>query len=183
MDNNNQEFKGSRELLRAIAEQLKLPLMQIARQAELSQLLPGVAETTSSLSTIAHGAQTALTIVDAYLLGLQLTANQAELGLEPVSLSSVLNDTAHQLSNVANDYWVSLELDIAGKYGPVMAHPVALQAALASLGYGLIASQTNSGGKRAVIKLATWRSTKGLVVGLYGEQLVSLNAQALQRAR
>ncbi len=181
MTNRNSNAGMPSELLRAVAEQLKLPLMQIARQAELGQRLVGIEA--GRLDTIQHGAETALIMVDAYLLGLQLNADQAELDLQPVSLGSVLNDAAHQLSDVANDYRVSLELDIAGKYAPVMAHSAGLRAALASLGYGLIAAQIVTGTKRPVIKLAAWRSTKGLVAGLYGDQLDSLNNKALQRAR
>lgn len=182
MDVVSQDNGELRELLRAVAEQLKLPLLHIARQAELSRMNgPRVAE----LQTIGRSADMALGMVDAYLLGLQLAAEQTELALEPVSLSSVLNDTAHALSTTAQAYRVDVELGIAGKYEPVMANGPALKAALSSLGYSLIVAQTEPNKKqRPVMQLAAWRATGGgLVAGIYGDSLPVVSAEALARAR
>ena len=97
-------------LLRSIAEQLKVPLTAISRQVELDAL---VRRESSDLHSISVHAATALHLVDSYLLGLQLHASQTELTLEPVSVSSLLTEAAHDLHGLAKQYDTDLELHIA----------------------------------------------------------------------
>jgi K+-sensing histidine kinase KdpD len=151
-------------LLRSVAEQLKMPLATIARHAELGQLTgqPQLAD----LGAIRTHASAALTLVDSYLLGLQLLREQTMLTLEPVSISSLLVETAHELESFAKQYDTKLELRIGGKYEPVMAHPHGLKSALLALGYALLQGYpTPEGGS---MSLAVHRTPHGLVTGLYG---------------
>jgi hypothetical protein len=157
------------QLLRSVAEQLKTPLTIIARQVELAELgssrpLDGAA--------IATQATTALTLVESYLLGLQLLQAQTELALEPVSVASMLVDVAHELSGFARQYGTGLELRIAGKYEPVMANPRGLKSALLSVGYALLEGYPLP---NQTLTLAVHRTPHGIVTGLYGdyEQLSS----------
>jgi len=150
-------------LLRSVAEQLKLPLTTIARQAELSQLV-GDASVVDARSIHTH-AQAALTLVDSYLLGLQLANGAQALELEPVSVSSMLVDVAHELDAFAEQHGVRLSLHIAGKYEPVMAHRQGLRAALLSLGFALLENYPL--GQNA-LTLAVHRTPHGIVTGLYG---------------
>jgi hypothetical protein len=168
---------GATELLLSVAEQLKMPLTNIARLAELAKM-----DTTSplDLNSLSVHAQVALTLVDSYLLGLQLAQEQGSLALEPVSVSSILNDTAHQLQAYAKQHNVMLEVRIAGRYGPVMAHFKGLQAALLSLGYTLVESQAAQPGRRELV-LAAHRTPHGIVAGLYGEH-EALSAPQWRRA-
>jgi hypothetical protein len=77
-------------LLLSVAEHLKVPLTTIARQAELGQLTGQVNLTDAA--AIRAQAMAALTLVDSYLLGLELLSRQASLELEPVSVASTLTD-------------------------------------------------------------------------------------------
>jgi hypothetical protein len=154
------------ELLLAVAEQLKLPLTAIARQAELGQMGGGLGA--ADLSMLRTNATVALALVDSYLLGLRLSHEQGSLALEPVSLSSTLTDTAHELYTYARQYDVHLEVRLAGKYEPVMAHHGGLKAALLSLGYALIEAQGAQAKGRRLI-LAAHRNAHGIAAGLYGE--------------
>src|ERR1700690_3413916 len=120
----------SQQLLLGVAEELKLPLLQIARQAEQLQLAGGQ----SDLKTIQATADTALRLLDNYVLGVRLALEPQQLDIEAISVSSVLYDAGQQLDALAKAYGVALELNIAGKFGPVMAHRQGLQAALVSLG-------------------------------------------------
>jgi K+-sensing histidine kinase KdpD len=159
------QFEGrDTPLLRSIAEQLKTPLTIIARQTELEELRNGSSST--SLQTVRTQANSALTLVESYLLGLQLLENQNELALEPVSVSSLLVDVAHELQDLARTYGTELELHIAGKYQPVMAHPRGLRAALLSLGYTLLESYPL---EQRRLSLAVHRTPHGIVTGLYGD--------------
>lgn len=154
-------------LLKSVAEQLKVPLTAIARHAELTAL-KGTLELADA-QAIHTQATAALTLVDSYLFGLSLIQGQQALALEPVSISSLLVDIAHDLHQVANQYGVDLELAIDGKYEPVIAHSRGLRAALVSLGYGLIEAQAAQELKRHVLTLGVHRTPHGIVTGIYGK--------------
>ena len=162
-DSSAIQSEEATQLLRSVAEQLKMPLATIARQAELGQLTgrPDVVD----LNAIRAHAAAALTLVDSYLLGLQLMREQSALQLEPVSVSSMLVETAHELEGFAKQYGATLDLRIAGRYEPVMAHPAGLKAALLALGFALLEGYPMQG-KR--LTLAVHRTPHGIVTGLYG---------------
>ena len=103
-----------KELFLAMAEELKLPLQYIARQAELRTMqLQAVQKdaisstmhssgTQACLKDILTSADMSLQLLDSYLLSLRLSLDPAiKLELEPVSVSAVLYDTASQLQDVA----------------------------------------------------------------------------------
>jgi hypothetical protein len=87
--------------------------------------------------------------------------------MESVSVSSVLYDAGQQLDSLAKSYGVNLELHIAGKFGPVVAHRAGLQAALVSLGASLIEALPALELPQTTVQLATHRSRYGVVAGLY----------------
>jgi len=153
------------DLLKAVAEQLKVPLTIIARQAELSQLVDNAHH--GDWAAMHAQASTALTLVDSYLLGLELAREQAALELEPVSIPSVLTMVAHDLYHLARQNGVELEVQVEGKYGPVMAHKAGLRAALVSLGYGMIEANSERNVYRR-LTLAAHRTPHGIVAGIYG---------------
>jgi hypothetical protein len=158
------ESQDVTQLLRSVADQLKLPLTAIARQAELGQLTGDLARV--DLAAVHTHATAALALVDCYLLGLQLMQEQAALALEPVSVSSMLVETAHELEGFARQYGARLELRIAGKYEPVMAHRAGLKSALLALGFALLEGYPLKGGR---LTLAVHRTPHGIVTGLYGD--------------
>lgn len=153
-------------LLQSIAEQLKLPLTNLARQVELGELQGGAALDLTAMRTQTAAA---LTLVESYLLGLQLAREQGQLSLEPVSVASTLTETAHDLRALAKHCGVELEVSIAGRYEPVMAHRSGLRAALLSLGYTLVESLGAQSRNRRLV-LAVHRTQHGIVAGLYGGQ-------------
>ncbi|HMH30949.1 MAG TPA: hypothetical protein VK534_00545 [Methylomirabilota bacterium] len=168
----------SQQLLLSVAEELKLPLLQIARQAESGRL---TGET--DLKTIQATADTALRLLDNYVLGVRLALQPEDFNLESVSISSVLYDTGQQLDSLAKSYGVDLELNIAGKFGPVLAHRQGLQAALVSLGAALIEAMPAHGKKHQLkLQLATHRSRYGIVAGVYADTK-KLTNEALQQGK
>jgi hypothetical protein len=168
----------SQQLLLGLAEQLKLPLLQIARRSELGQL-----QNSSNLAEIQATAETALQLIDSYVLGVRLAEeSQQSLLLEPVSVASVLYDAGHQLDAIAKFYGVQLELNIAGKFGPVLAHRQGLQAALVSLGTALIEALPALESPQLKLQLATHRCRYGIVAGLYSDT-ETLTAEALRQGR
>lgn len=161
-------------LLRALAEQLKLPLLQIARQAELSSTGQN-----ADLQSITSIAEMSLRLIDGFLL----TTNQGQeaLKLEPVSVSSLLYDTAEMLRPLASQYECELDVNLSGKYGPVMANEKSLRTAFMLLGYSLIETRTNESTRHQLV-LAAHSSARGLVAGLFDNQ-PGLTNDMLRRGR
>jgi hypothetical protein len=168
----------SQQLLLGVAEELKLPLLQIARHTELAQL-----NGNTDLGNVRTAAQMALQLLDNYVLGVRLALEPQHFPLEAVSVSSVLYDTSQQLDTFAKSYNVDLELSIAGKYGPVLANRQGLQAALVSVGAALIeAIPALEGPRQLKLQLATHRSRYGVIAGVYADTK-QLSNEALQRGR
>ncbi len=171
-------FNGAAQdrLLRALAEQLKVPLIQIARAAELGKLT----DTKNALGHIEYTADMGLRLIDSYLLSVQLQA-QPVLELEPVSVSAVLQDTVHRLNQLAKQYDCELEVHLSGKYEPVMANRESLEAAFATLGYAFIESVPPADSRHRIV-LAAHRSAKGVVAGVFSEE-PTMTADMFGRAR
>jgi hypothetical protein len=163
-------------MLRALAEQLKLPLLQIARTAEFAHETGDL----RSLQNISYIAETALGLVDGFLLGSERGA-QDIFQLEPVSVASVMNDTAHKLAPLAKQNDVDIELSLHGKYGPVMAHQESLESALMLLGYSMIEARTTESNRHRVV-LAAHKSVHGLVAGVFDNQ-PGLSADMFRRGK
>jgi hypothetical protein len=173
----------SQHLLLGVAEELKLPLIQIARLAEQAQALPELSQKANN--SIQATADSALQLLDNYVLGIRLKLEPQLFQQETVSVASVLYDTGEQLSGLAKSYGVELELNVAGRYGPVSANRQALQAALASLGAALIEAMPaiDQGKKRQLcLQLATHRSRYGIVAGVYADTS-QVSASALRSGR
>ncbi len=175
-----QALVQSERLFLSLAEQMKLPLLQITRQAELGLLVQDGGE---QLPLIRANADVALKLIDGYLLSMRLAAEERHLiELESVSISSVLYDAAQQLHPIAKLYGVDLELSLDGKYGPVAAHREGLQSALVSLGYALIEALPASNAPQMKLQLAAHRCRYGIVAGLYAD-VDRLTTDALRQGR
>lgn len=169
----------SQHLLLSVAEQLKLPLLQIARQAELAQLTSSPADAARIQTT----ADMALHLLDSYVLGVQFATDQSKIfEMEPVSISSVLYDAGAMLQPMAKAYDVELDLQLDGKYGPVMAHRNGLRAALVSLGYSLIEALPSLDRPQLRLQLSAHRCRYGIVAGLYCEA-EELTTDALRQGK
>ncbi len=152
----------SPRLLLSITEQIKYPLLQIARYAESSEIKGDYDPT--FIKTIA---EYSLSLIDAYNLGITLSLDDTQIDLLPVSISAILYRTAQNLKAIAKNYGVSLQLDIDGRYNPVLTHEVGLQASLVSLGMALIEALPSLDNQQLKLHLASHRCRYGIVAGLY----------------
>lgn len=165
-----QEVEQQSLLLLSVAQQLKSPLLYIARSSELALMDESLARET--MRQIESHAAMALRLVDSYMLGVNLLQTEADLELESVSLSSLLTDVAHELTPLARQYDVELELGIDGRYGPVMSHPAALRAALHSLASVIVGLPSD--GRSAVMRLGAHRDDTAIVTGVYHSAMARL---------
>jgi hypothetical protein len=181
------QTEGQARLFMALAEELKLPLLHMARQAELQTLpvMPAAERPVAvqqALQDIQASADMSLQLLDSYVLSLRLMLPDNRLAVEPVSLSMVLHDTAQELQQIAASYGVALQVHVQGRYEPVLTNRQALQAALVALSYALIEALPAAGVQNQRLQLATHRTKYGIVAGVYGE-LEGLTPQLYRRAR
>ncbi|MEO8863316.1 MAG: hypothetical protein ABI354_03270 [Candidatus Saccharimonadales bacterium] len=162
----------SEQLFTALAEQFKLPLLQIARLAENNSQDNLLAITTLS--------NQALRLIDGFIR--VQSQDQTSLQLEPLTTNSVLYDVANTLQPLARSYDVLIDVDHQGKNTPVMAHRESLQAILTLLGASLIEASNDESGAPASIILGTHSSAKGVVVGAFSKHTV-LTQRMLLMAR
>lgn len=173
---------GHDDLFMNLAEQVKLPFVQIAHAAELLQRAQLQHGDEKWRQTIGVSAAAALRLIDSYLLHIDLQ-RVGQLELEPVSMSSVLYDAAAELQPFAAEHNCELELVIAGKYAPVMAHRRAVSAALMSMGQSFIeATSDQEHTNRPRVVLAVRRTAAGVSTGVFAPNQ-SLSAQMLRTAR
>ena len=168
------------QLLLSVIDQVKVPLLSIARQAELGSIASGQVD----LNAIRITADSALLLLDNYLLGVRLASQHTgTIETEPVSVAAVLHDAGEQLYPFAKAYGVTLDLQIDGKYGPVMAHRQALQAALVSLGYALVEAIPAQESDQLRLQLSAHRCRYGIVAGMYSNVQDISSSRALRLAR
>jgi hypothetical protein len=158
-------------LFAALAEQVKLPFMTIAHAAELLRLNPGADELEKLLATISLTSDAAMKLIDGYLLSVQLQQG-ATLPLEPVSLGSVVYDTAQRLAAYARAHDCEIEVDIRGRYGPVMARTEVVKTALEALGYSFIEAASRPGLKTKVV-VSVRKISGGISAGVYSDMAIS----------
>jgi hypothetical protein len=151
-------------LLLSVIEQLKMPLMNIARSAELAR----DQEESLPARDIQVTADAAVRLLDNYILGVHLASREAWLeDIEPVTVASVLYSAGQQLEPIARAYGVNIDMNIDGRYGPVMAHRRGLEAALVSLGYALVEALPAHEAPQLTLQLAAHRCRYGMVAGIY----------------
>lgn len=154
-------------LFAALAEQVKQPFMTVAHAVELSQTNPDKLELARLLETIRLTSESAMKLIDGYLLSVQLQQGPG-LPLEPVSLGSIVYDTAQRLTQYARAHDCELEVDIRGKYGPVMARHDVVKTALESLGYSFIEAASRSGNTTKIL-LSVRKTSRGMSAGVYSD--------------
>ncbi len=158
-------------LFTALAEQLKVPLLQITRMSELNSA--------NTLPRIAVISEQALTLVDAYL---QARDSQTVLTLEPLAASSVLYEAAESLSRFAKQSNCSIEIDQVGRSVPIMANRRLLKTILVLLGSSLITADIEEEDSPRQLILGTHQSAKGIVVGVFSRQ-VNLSQRVINLAK
>lgn len=167
-------------LFLSLAEQLSRPLVQVSQLAELAA---SDSPETAQLrwQTVQAVAQSSLQLVESYALSLRVQGKITPLALEPVTVSSLLYDTAQALKPFARQYDVELQLDAGPRLQPILADRAVLQSAMMSLGQVFVLSQAEADEPSAV-HLRAHRNRYGVVAGLYGCS-AEVGADSLRRAR
>lgn len=99
----------------ALMRELKLSLYSVARQAELANK--------DSFQAIQSQAEQSMRLIDSYIVSAQAEYGQARLDFAPLSLGSVMQETANELRGTLDCREVLIQ---AQARGPVMTHRATL---------------------------------------------------------
>jgi len=158
-------YSSEDQLLVNIVEHLKLPLTNISLKSEYS-----------NLPEIKSLADNSIRLIDGFVLGMNLSQN--ELNLEPVSVSEIMSDAAHNLSKTAKMYNCNLRLKIEGKFAPVMGRKEEMESALTLIGQTVIESNLS---KDKEIIINAYKSRDKIIAGVFTSELKITN-ESLKKA-
>lgn len=172
----DRDISAQQDILRNIAEDIKLPLVRILTHAQLNnrqgKLLDGkLVESTADI---------ALRLLDSYIASTHIYNGQQQLALEPVSVRAVMHDTAQYLSRYASQQNCSIDIRVPKSVRLVMANPSTLQAAFISLAYSFLQLLPLESDKQPTVILGA-RLTSGQVqVGVFGDTSM-INSATLRK--
>jgi len=166
-------------LFLGVVEQLTRPLLILSRMSEAA--LTDEHDTTNQWRTAQVLSDTALRLVESYSLSLRIQGKLTPLTFEPVTISSLLYDTAERLAPYARQYGIDIELDTGPRAQPVVADRVVLQSAFESLGQVFVIAQAETE-QRSQLRLSAHRTRHGVIAGCYGSA-ATLGVDSLRRAR
>lgn len=162
-------------LLRAVAHDLRLPLLQIKTKLELLDLSAQSAD----VKDLAYLTNSGLRQVEAYLKGFML--KEEELPLVPVAIGAILEDVAQEVTPYARQYATVLEVRHDYRK-PVLAHVPTMKLAFTCLAESLVrmqASQTAKDNYR--LTFGAHRLVGHMAAGIYGT-IDGLSNQLLRSA-
>lgn len=175
---SSQPHRDNTRLLATLAEELKLPLQQIAHKAQLAQLdSAGALQQTQDIEA---AAKSTLRLVDSYLFTTQVLLNQKQLSLEPISVKAIMYDTAQYMVDIARLYDCDIDIVASNKTSLVMGHADALRSALLSLAYTLI---TSSVGENRKIVFRANRNKQMIQTGVVSTSPALASKSGLNNAR
>lgn len=173
-----------RALLLSLSEDLALPLLQVKSSLEVLQ-----SQAFDKKAARQHAAESTLSIeaglqqIEAYRLLLGATEVD-KLPMEPVAISTLLDDIAHKLAPYAKQYDTKVEVSVQHRLAPVLAHQPSLVAVLEVLSCSLIraqAAQTEQPAYRLVLG-AHHSPDKAVATGVFSN-VQGLSDRALRAAR
>jgi len=179
-----EELARQRALLVALSDDLALPLLQVKTGLELVDFgAVGRKTARAQAGDLALNIESALQLVAAYRLLLK-SNTLARMVQAPVSIGAVLEEVAHQLSPYARQYATVIQVDVQGKFAPVLADGNSLAVALGALGSSLIRAQAaQSSQKNYRLVLGAHKGSEGLVAAGAFSDVRGLSDKSLRAAR
>lgn len=160
--------------LHNMAEDLKVPLTRILAHAQIAKLGEPLDD-----DFLAVTADSAIRLIDSYLISSQIYNLQQQLALEPVSVAAVVMDVSRQMSRLARQQNMQIQVIIGRRNNLVMAHATALHAALTTLAYSLLQAGNSPGSK---ITMRVEYRAGHVLCGVFGSDQ-RLNSESLETIR
>lgn len=177
-------LEREKALLSALSDDLALPLVQIKTSLEMvGRGRFNTKKGAELAATMALSAESGLQLIEAYRLALRAQSD-SQLPLEPVAVSAVLADVAHQLDSYAKQYSTTLEVNVTGRLTPVLANKQSLTAAMSCLGASLIRAQAAASRKKNhLIMFGAHKSADSVITAGVFSGVQGLSDLALRNAR
>lgn len=162
-------FASADQLLSSLVNELKSPLILIARQAESEK--SGANKT--EFESIQKAAEKTLQLIDSYLLMAQSEYGQRALTLEPVGVGSVIYEVANDLAPYAKARKVDFTVDV--KDAHVMANRQGLKAVLMCLSELFMEQNNDEKTKHRKVRIEARRERENIAVSVLCSQLEITN--------
>jgi hypothetical protein len=161
----------SEQIINALAIELKTPLTQIAREAEVA-----------GITGVSRQAEEIMALIDGYLLSSQTERGQQVLPLQTTAIGSILYDVAQDVRELAIGHQVDVEPRTTHKEA-VMTHARSLRIALSCLAQLATYSSAEEGEEsRPRIKLLSYIKSNGSVVAGVFSRGIQITEKDLKRA-
>lgn len=162
-------FVSPDQLLSSLVNELKSPLILIARQAESEKSSAHKTE----FESIQKAAEKSLQLIDSYLLMAQSEYGQRALRLEPVGVGSVIYEVAKELAPYAKSREVDFTVDVKDSH--VMANRQGLKAVIMCLSELFIEQNSDEKYKKRKVRIETRREHKNVAVSVLSSELEITN--------
>lgn len=164
------DITGATDLFMCLAEQLKIPFVQIKSMTDMAHDV--------EKKEINEISKINLKLIDGFLLSLRLS-RQTQLELEPVPIGSLLFDVYQAVSGFADMNSCKLTVDVDRKCGLVMADYRVIKYALSNLVYSFV----NSSSENTDIKLIAKPTANQLVMtGIFAKK-TNINKTLFKKAK
>ncbi len=184
LNRNQERLARQRALLVALSDDLALPFLQVKNSIEIAASESFASEVMNEhASTISLTAEAGLQLVEAYRLLLR-SEELLNTPFEPVAIGATLEEVAHRLQGYAKKYATRIEVDVQGRFAPVLANQESLAMAIEVLSSSLIRAQSAQEHKELHrIVLGAHRSTDGLLAAGVFSNVHGLSDKSLRAAR
>ncbi len=160
-----------------IAENLRSELHKFSSGVEYAQITGDL----KGLDGPKYSAQAMLKLIECYLDYIDQVESFKQT--EPVSLSALLSSVMSSMSGFANWQQCDLDLQVMGKYQPVMANREVLKTVLTSLSSILILAQSEIVHRtRPVVTFVVRKTKAGISAGIYSS-VNAIDSKTLKTAR
>ena len=183
-NHRSQELARQHALLVALSDDLALPFLQIKSGLELvGQANSPAKAIRARTNDLILSSEAGLQLIAAYRLLLK-SDTLRQMALEPLAIGSVLEDIAHQLSPYAKQYATTIEVDVQGKFGPVLVDSASLGVALGTLASSLVRAQAAQSSRKTYrLVLGAHSSGAGMVAAGVFSDAQGLSDKTLRAAR
>lgn len=162
----------SKQLVSALAEHLKQPLLYARQAAELAKVKPATFNPEALQATADMG----LLLVEHYQTWQRYALYQPQA--TQIGLTAVMHHVTEQLRHIAKEHQIALQLRIPGRYAPVLSDRALLASGLSALGLAFIEAAQQK--ENAEVVFGVHKSRWGLVAGVYSKD-VSIRSDAFRR--
>ena len=166
----------SQNLLSAVAEHLKQPLLYVKNAAELTKQ----SGTTLDSQALQISAESGLLLIEQYITWQRHAYGATQKQEAQIGLSAIMREVSDVLRHIAKQQQVELHLTTNGRYAPVLTNSELFSSGMSALGLAFIEAATSTSDSKVVF--GVHKTRWGLVAGVYSSQ-IELSAEGFNRRK